>query len=401
MALKMEKTRLKYSEWSRIPVTLQHQFFEIARGEAEQVKARLLRDGERLRQLKNQLRFQTSQTNRRWVSWRIAAVDGSDTPVLSERVGARYGTYSAGYMIFHQGRIVDEDYQAGSLSRDQLGNPELTVKTLRLLTTKLEREIALTCLEEKGVDLVLLDGSFFGFRTGCNVVRRKRLDIAGYRRMADLIDEVRDLTIRVLESKRAVGVVKRVRTSAIDGWIAYREGVNRCLCRNDRGILASLMPEGKWFDYGSIFEKPEEYHYYTLLRGVMSRSGYSDPESALKEAKREFAQGVKANLNMNPAPLLKIHRRFHRPYATAPPFCFEMHRDMSVEELVGYFTKENCNPATGFPYPIDLIDENVTLPSLFAKEFVEEVEAILLSDPSLNKTDLFNWFTCINPQKEE
>ncbi|MEM2902289.1 MAG: DNA double-strand break repair nuclease NurA, partial [Candidatus Bathyarchaeia archaeon] len=330
-----------------------------------------------------------------------AAVDGSDSPVLSERVGARYGTYAAGYMIFHRGRIIDEDYQAGSLSRDQLGNPEVTVKTLRLLTTKLEREVALKCLDEKGVDLVLLDGSFFGFRAGCNVIRRKRLETDGYRRISDLIDEVRDLSLRVLESRRAVGVVKRVRTSAIDGWIAYKEGVNRCLHRNDRAILTYLMPEGKWFDYGSLFQKPEEYQYYTLLKGVMSRSGYSDPESALKEARREFAQGVKANLNMSPAPLLKIHRYFHRPHAAAPPFCFEMHRDMSVEEVAGYFTKENCSPATGFPYPIDLIDENVTLPSLFAKEFVEEVEAILLSDPSLDKTDLFNWFTGINPQKEE
>jgi hypothetical protein len=304
-------------------------------------------------------------------------------------------------MIFHQGRIIDEDYQAGSLSRDQLGNPEVTVKALRLLTTRLEREVALKCLEEKDVDLVLLDGSFFGFRAGCNIIRRKRLEIDGYRKISDLIDEVRDLTLRVLESRRAVGVVKRVRTSAIDGWIAYREGVARCLHRNDRAILTYLMPEGRWFDYGSLLEKPEEYQYYTLVKGVMSRYGYTDPESALKEARREFAQGVKANLNMNPDPLLKIHRYFHRPYAAAPPFCFEMHRDMSVEELAGYFAKENCNPATGFPYPIDLIDENVTLPSMFAKEFVEEVEAILLSDPSLDKTDLFNWFTGINPQKEE
>lgn len=401
MRVRVEKTRLEYPEWSRIPVTLQHRFFELARKEAERVRVRLLHDGERLRQLQSKLRFQYGKTTRTWLNWRVAAVDGSDSPVLSERVGARYGTYAAGYMIFHQGRIIDEDYQAGSLSRDQLGNPEVTVKALRLLTTRLERKIALKCLEEKDVDLVLLDGSFFGFRAGCNIIRRKRLEIDGYRKISDLIDEVRDLTLRVLESRRAVGVVKRVRTSAIDGWIAYREGVARCLHRNDRAILTYLMPEGRWFDYGSLLEKPEEYQYYTLVKGVMSRYGYTDPESALKEARREFAQGVKANLNMNPDPLLKIHRYFHRPYAAAPPFCFEMHRDMSVEELAGYFAKENCNPATGFPYPIDLIDENVTLPSMFAKEFVEEVEAILLSDPSLDKTDLFNWLTGINPQKEE
>jgi len=54
---------------------------------------------------------------------------------------------------------------------------------------------------------------------------------------------------------------------------------------------------------------------------------------------------------------------------------------------------------TGLPFPIDLIDENVLLPRGFTKEFVEEVEALLIQDKALDKVDLSNYFSYLNPQK--
>jgi hypothetical protein len=75
---------------------------------------------------------------------------------------------------------------------------------------------------------------------------------------------------------------------------------------------------------------------------------------------------------------------------------------MPVEDLVGYFQAPgNINHATGLPFPIDLIDENVTLPAGFTNEFVEEIEAQLVRDPELDKLDLANNFAPINPQKKE
>ena len=57
--------------------------------------------------------------------------------------------------------------------------------------------------------------------------------------------------------------------------------------------------------------------------------------------------------------------------------------------------------ATGLPFPLDLVDENVSLPENLTREFVEEVEALLIKDKELNKISLQNHFLSINPQKEE
>ena len=71
---------------------------------------------------------------------------------------------------------------------------------------------------------------------------------------------------------------------------------------------------------------------------------------------------------------------------------------MGIAPLLAYF-QANYNPATGFPFPIDLIDESVSLPRKFTKEFVEEIEALLIQDEELDKIDLSNYFAYLNPQK--
>jgi len=45
-------------------------------------------------------------------------------------------------------------------------------------------------------------------------------------------------------------------------------------------------------------------------------------------------------------------------------FCFETHKDINVRPLVAYF-QANHNKATGLPFLIDLIDQNVRLPRRF------------------------------------
>ncbi len=59
------------------------------------------------------------------------------------------------------------------------------------------------------------------------------------------------------------------------------------------------------------------------------------------------------------------------------------------------------NPATGLPWPLDLVDMNARLPHGFNKEFVEEIEAILIRDATVPKDALLDYFTHLNPQKEE
>jgi hypothetical protein len=73
---------------------------------------------------------------------------------------------------------------------------------------------------------------------------------------------------------------------------------------------------------------------------------------------------------------------------------------VDVKSLLAYF-HANHIPVTGLPFPIDLIDENVSLLWRFTREFVEEVEALLIRDRELDEFDLPNYFTSINAQKEE
>ena len=51
--------------------------------------------------------------------------------------------------------------------------------------------------------------------------------------------------------------------------------------------------------------------------------------------------------------------------------------------------------------PLDLTDQDITIPAGFTREFVEEIEARLVKDPELDKYELENHFASLNPQKQE
>ena len=84
------------------------------------------------------------QENDEWKDWRVAVVDGSDSPVMSERIGGRFGTYGATYHIFEGLDLVDEEYYSGDYSDYQIGDPEASMKMLQVLTATLESQTALT-----------------------------------------------------------------------------------------------------------------------------------------------------------------------------------------------------------------------------------------------------------------
>jgi len=393
--------REEYPDWVKIPATMQHQFFELAEQEAKKTKQKLLEDAEKLKMFRQLLKFEKVQEDNQWKNWRIACVDGSDSPIISERIGGRYGTYAAGYMIFEGNKLAKEDYFSGMISHEQIGDQEFTKKILELFCTKLERETAIHCLKHENIDLLLIDGSFFGFRTRCSEVINKPINVEGFRRGGDLVDYVRNKSIHLMESKKVVAVIKRVRTSAFDGWIAHKEGnENRCINRNDRDILASIMPSGHWFAYEWSLGMPEAFNYFTWFRTTLEQYPGRSMETILKESTLRAINDIKLNLRCPSSDIFKTSRYYMRCINSALPFCFETHKDIDVRPLVAYF-QANHNKVTGLPFPIDLIDQNVTLPRRFTKEFVEEIEAILVRDHELDKYSLSNHFMSINPQKEE
>lgn len=395
----------EYPEWSRIPVPLQHQFFSHARKEALTCKKKLMEQGEKLQRFRKHLKFQKVPDDDQWKNWRIACVDGSYSPATSERIGARYGAYCGGYFIFEGDELVDEGHSSGTISQDQIGDPERAMLILRLLCTNLERDIAVRCLNHENVDLLIIDGSFFGFRVKCSEIRNQEINVEGFKKGGDLVDHVRDKSIELMNSRKAVGIIKRVRTTAFDGWTIYEHGSEKnSTGRNDRAILASIMPQNCWFAYEWLLGSPGAFNYFTgfreAYRRLTNRRRFKSMDSIFRETSRLADRNLMRNLNCAPGDIFQTSRYYIRCTNSAAPFCFEVNKDMNIKPLLAYF-EANYNPVTGLPFPIDLIDENVSLPRGFTKEFVEEVEALLIQDKALDKLDLSNYFMYLNPQKEE
>jgi hypothetical protein len=397
------ETTDQFPAWVKIQSQMQYQFFELAEKQANRIRKKLLEDQRKLNDLRRLLEFEKIPDNDDWRDWRIAVVDGSDSPVMSERIGGRFGTYGATYHIFQGMDLVEEEYFSGHFSDFQVGDPEASKKLLSLLTTGLERETAVTCLK-RDVDLLILDGSFFGFRPRCRIVHRKEVPDDRFATGAELMRHVRDVSIELLASKKVVGIIKRVQTAAFDGWTIYRNGSDSSrLNRNDKEILSSLIKEGEWFSYESTFEDPVLFNYYTRLALAYHRYAV-DPqrsvESILKACKGDVDRNVERDLLCSPADIFQTARHYVRCTYPAPPLCLETPRNLELDSILAFFNA-SANKATGLPLPFDITDQDITIPTEFTREFVEEIEARLVKDSALDKYELLNHFASLNPQKQE
>ena len=392
-----------FSDWVKIPAKMQNQFFELAERQAKEVKAKLLKDKAKLNSLSKLLKFSKISENDDWKSWRIAVVDGSDSPVMSERIGGRFGTYGATYHIFQGLELVDEEYYSGDYSDYQMGDPEASIKMLQVLTAKLERQTAMDCLH-KDVDLIIIDGSFFGFRPNCRRIHNMPIREGFLKTGLELVKYTRDLSIRLLESGKAIGIIKRVQSSAIDGWTIYKNGNQDLqLYRNDKEILASLLREGEWFSYETAFQDPGLFAYYSRLALAYERYARERErtiESIFKAIMGDVDRNIKRDLLCEPDQILRTARYYVRCVYPAPPFCFETPVNFDLAPLLAFF-KASCNKATGLPIQLDLTDQDITIPAGFTREFVEEIEARLTKYSDLDMYEVENHFGSLNPQKQE
>jgi hypothetical protein len=399
--LKFEETG--FPDWVKIPAKMQNQFFELAEKQTKEIKAKLLRDKAKLKSLSKILTFSQIAENDDWKNWRIAVVDGSDSPVMSERIGGRFGTYGATYHIFQGLDLVDEEYCSSDYSDYQIGDPEASMKMLQVLTATLERQVAIDCLH-KDVDLILIDGSFFGFRPNCRKIHNVQLQKGTCKTGLYLVKYVRDLSFKLLNSGKVIGIIKRVQSSAIDGWTIHQSGNQDLqLYRNDKEILASLLKKGEWFSYETAFQDPALFIYYSRLALSYSRyasKGERSMESIFKASKGEVDRNIKRDLLCEPEQILQTARHYVRCAYPAPPFCFETPLNFNLTPLLALF-KASCNKATGLPIQLDLTDQDITIPAGFTREFVEEIEARLTKDSELDMYEIENHFGSLNPQKQE
>jgi hypothetical protein len=399
-----EETVQSSPDWLKLPVRLQHQFFEHAAAEAQRTRKLLLGQKRTLEEIRRLLAFKPVQKDDSWKEWRIAVVDGSDSPVLNELVGGRFGTYSAGYHIFRGLELVEEEYFSGYVTDAQIGNREASQKVLELLTTELEREAALQCLK-KDANLVIIDGPFFGFRARCRIIASKDIAVPSPRKGSDLVKHLVQMSQELLDSGKVVGIVKRIETAAIDGWTILKSGnAKLALSRNDKDILSSLMKQGEWFSYEEHFGSHDAFNYLSRLAWAFGRfyttEGGRSMESIYEACKGDVERNIRRDLGCEPDQILRTTRHFVRCSYPAPPFAIEAHPRMRMEPVMA-FCQSTCNPATGLPLSLDLMDQDVGIPRGFTREFVEEIEATLARDPELDKFELETRFSSLNPQKQE
>jgi len=420
------------SEWQRLPAPLQLQFYDHARREAQR-RVEVLRELDRkLRGLGSLLSFRAVGEDD-WRGLRVGVVDGSCPPSPDVRLGGSYALFCSSFKIFQGDELIDEGYSSGMLFR---GNTERysSRAILRLLMMRLERKSALECLE-RGVDWIIIDGSFFGFRYRCRRVEEAEftwyeadeggevmeLSSTGEKLIRELFRDTR----RLLDAK-TVAIVKRVRTAAIDGFLLSRRWSSIEAASNpaerirevkiglpDKMILSMLMPTGHYFLYSDLLQYPGSFYIYSVLSGIAEewvrerlRKGQGiDFDDLLAFSKawvehRERRENILDDLFQSiyiDTIFNRLERGYFRAYESAPACCFEIHRDKPLDEILPYLIGFN-NMDTGHPFPLDLVDMDVGMPIWFTREFVEEVEAQVIKEAGAELAE--RYFQYMNPQKK-
>lgn len=388
--------------FSLLPRELQEQYFDNARKVKEITKAALACRAEKLQFLKDIItyRFPSILSDSDGI-YHVAAIDGSNTK-LTERLGGRFALYSAGYHVFNGRDIVSERYSADTYCCAQLGDPLVSETIVTLLRARLEKEIAVNLLEEDNADLILIDGSFFGYQGDAG---RLRAIGATNDTVKTIIRDLNRLTLKLLTSNKVIGIIKRTRTRALDGYLSYKFGNDRCLLENDKRILSSIMPSKTVFAYEDLLGAPMAYSYYSIYPLVWQsqragRKGARTPEAVLNLAKLIPSADVKRTLGLSPDEVFQTRRCFLRCDAHVAPLELEAPVTMPLESVYDYLLR-TYNPGTGLPFALDLIDQAVSLPSGISSEFADEVEAQLIQDREISdKIAVMEHFTYLNPQKE-
>ena len=420
---------------SKLPPPLQADFFKMSEIAAERALRQMLEERKRMSGLRKKLRFRKIPSYE-GSDLTVGVVDGSYSPELSEKMGYRIGVYTASYMILGQDGIHsdkdDESMTIGYVMAPQVGSSLHAKKILSLLATYAERVMAERCLRKYRPDLLIIDGSFYGFRTRCSEVKKRMLDDfegvrgadgRGFNNAWELINEVYERSRRLAENGRTVGIIKRLRTQAIDGWLyTHRWRIEDTMGKNDRLLLWATMHPGEYFDYADLLGERYSYHHYsnimTWIKEVEKKVKDVEDEGKLEKAMEHIHRKLRVQIGTDLCPdkreigdkrwgecaerrvgEITGLRRVYVRACEAAPFCVELGKDVDLEETIAYLAW-SVNKATGLPFPLDLIDDLISLDRRIAREFAEEVEARILLRRELGVSEVKEEFTPLNPQKE-
>ncbi|NWG08771.1 MAG: DNA double-strand break repair nuclease NurA [Nitrososphaerales archaeon] len=395
----------KEDTWKNLPIDLQERFYY----EAEEEAGRLLdaiAEVERAvdegrRKISNS--FENLKKTDRMMT--IAAIDSSRSVTPGEKLGARFTVYSVGMVVVRGLEKMEEPrYGAGRLRTSQSSSSEFTRYLLALLQDLEERKMALHALERGDVDLVLIDGSFFGFSYEVFRIRREGLMTASMER---LLKETYDATQELINSRRCIGVVKRSRTRAIGGFLSYKEKRRHPLVSlSDKFILTLVMPPSTILKYPTLLTGPQSFKIYSRLATQMGASVSTfDFDKELDNARRwvldTFIGAFQISKEEAEDIISSLNRMYVRIFKEDSPFEMEYPTNVNMQMILDYLGNQvNFNEATGLPIALDMVDELVSIPREFTRDFAQEVEARIAQKYDGKLEAIRAFFTNLNPQKE-
>ena len=382
-------------EWVKLPQDLQHRFFELAGEEAERLTETIQQLNQQLKELKDKLQSCISILPSSNKILTVAAVDSSRSPRLSERLGVRYGVFATGVVFLEGVEKRSENFRAGIFKRKQALSPDKSKYFFSLLTTYTERKMALENLNK--CDLLILDGSFYGFIYGA--LRMKKSGFYG-----DYEDKVLRETFEITETLRksgkVIGVVKRSHTRAIGGYLTLKHEASLFTTVIDKLILSMLMPEKSVFSYRKLIGE-EPVPTYTSIASLPPTK--QSRENIMEEASERVYSPFEV-LKLEKKGFKEMRRVQVRYHKDMPPCEIEYPSSMGEDRLLEMLGQKNFfNEATNLPIALDLVDNAIGLSAKFTEEFVSEVEGRILETlvkNGENQNIVKTFFTLLNPQKQ-
>lgn len=378
-------------EWSKLPISLQNQFIELAEKDSQDITARIEILYDKLSSLYKEISGYFKKFEESKEELAIGAVDGCKSLTPKENIGASCMVYTYGYIIM-KGKKLNNNSRAGSKIYKQVGE-EIARRALGLILTYVERKVALDLANE--CDYVVIDGSFYGY-----LYPMLRLKKQGYLsdKLQKLINDTFEITNKLIESKKVIGVVKRTRIRAIGGWYFLKYN-DKSYCEiPDRLVLSYLMQPKSVFDYREILgDKPVQV--YNEISLIANRK--EEASNIMENAESKFEEAF-SFLNLSPENAKKLRRIQVKSFPNTTT-CEIEHPDLSFNDLLRLISSNSFfNKATGLPIALDIVDELVSFPNKLTSEYLMEIEAKTLNKLKGRNIPLElikTFFSSLNPQK--
>jgi len=358
------------------PKKLIENFFNLAEEDAKKILEELEKDKVFIDKVSETIRSEPIKP-REHPSIKVAVIDGSCTPLPSMKIGVGLAVVSAGYLIADGTKIVKNDYCANSFTDRQ--NPEEFKFAIQLGMTLLERRMAVEALKEDP-DLVLIDGSLA-------FPRYPPLGVE----LSPVKAEIRNLTEKIVNSGKAIGIIKRSGLVAIQAELFLRGEISWSEIRllRDKYILDNLLPEKTIWKYRMFTDKVPQALSKTL-RQLKRTVTTVTPE--------EFLKGYNNNYMKEIATQPTLMRTYMRAFKEASPFEIEHPPQINIADVAEKLWPL-CNEATGLPIILDLLDHDVGIEKSLMQAYADEVHARALAKATDIKT-LRSIFKPLNPEKE-